>query len=234
MLAARNEPSPDPTTEARRVVESWRALHDGHQYFDTHPRYQDLLHDLGLDRVRDLLKPSCSDTVLEIGCGYGRLLYHLLPQVNGVVGIDLAAEPMEKAEKLLDARRRSDQSVSLVLGDGVSLNALGSGCATAAVAFTVFQHLPKVVVERYLGDLRRVLCPGGRFCFQVVDDGQREHYIRDICADLRCEQATRWSVSGICGAVERAGLSVERVERESLEQMYPGRGLSWIWVLARV
>ena len=93
MLAARTEAPTDPITEARRVVENWRKLHDGHRYFDDHPRYQDPLHDLGVERVRDMLLPTGVDTVLEIGCGYGRLLYHLLPDVTGVVGIDLAPEP---------------------------------------------------------------------------------------------------------------------------------------------
>lgn len=234
MLAARTEVPSDPIAEARRVVENWRKLHDGHRYFDDHARYQDPLHDLGVERVRNMLQPTEADTVLEIGCGYGRLLYHLLPDVSGVVGIDLAPEPLKKAEELLSARKREEQDVSLVLGDGISLDALDDGCASAAVAFTVFQHMPKVAVGRYLSDLRRVVTPGGRVCFQVADDGKPEHYERDISADLPKEQATRWSASGICSVVEAAGLTVQRVERECLEETYPGRGISWIWVLATV
>lgn len=234
MLAARTEAPTDPITEAQRVVENWRKLHDGHRYFDDHPRYQDPLHDLGVERVRDMLLPTGVDTVLEIGCGYGRLLYHLLPDVTGVVGIDLAPEPLAKAEELLATRKRDEQRVSLVLGDGISLDALDDGCASAAVAFTVFQHMPKVAVGRYLEDLRRILTPGGRVCFQVADDGTPEHYGRDICADLPKEQATRWCASGICAVVEAAGLTVQRVDRECLKHTYPGRGMSWIWVLATV
>src|SRR6056297_851606 len=133
MLAARTEAPTDPIAEARRVVENWRKLHDGHRYFDDHARYQDPLHDLGVERVRNMLKPIEADTVLEIGCGYGRLLHHLLPDVSGVVGIDLAPEPLKKAEELLTARKREEQEVSLVLGDGISLDALDDGCASAAV-----------------------------------------------------------------------------------------------------
>ena len=234
MLAARPQAPKDPIAEAKRGVENRRQLHDGHGYFDDHARYQAPLHDLGVERVRDLLGLNEADTVLEIGCGYGRLLYHLLPNVGGVVGIDLAPEPLGKAEELLAARKRDDQRLSLVLGDGISLDALEPGCATAAVAFTVFQHMPKGAVGRYLEGLRRVLTPGGRVCFQVPDDGKPEHYDHDISGDLAREQATRWSASRICAVVEDAGLTVQRVERECLEETYPGRSISWIWVLATV
>lgn len=83
-------------------------------------------------------------------------------------------------------------------------------------------------VRGYLREIQRVLAPGGRACLQYFDDGTAE---RDILDNGR-EQSISYSTTQVCETVEQAGLRVERLDRESLETLYPGSGLSWLWVLA--
>jgi 2-polyprenyl-6-hydroxyphenyl methylase/3-demethylubiquinone-9 3-methyltransferase len=54
-----------------------------------------------LAHILDLLKPS--DTVLELGCGYGRILEPLCKKANFVVGIDTAINSLLSARSRMTA-----------------------------------------------------------------------------------------------------------------------------------
>ena len=51
-----------------------------------------------IDYLRARLGPS--DDVLELGCGYGRVMLELAPRVRGIMGVDLAPESLELGRKL--------------------------------------------------------------------------------------------------------------------------------------
>ena len=207
-----------------RSVENWRALHRGNAYFSTHARYRDRSHDLGVQRILGLLRPTGGETLLEIGCGYGRLLAHLRPHVARVVGIELAPEPLEEAARLLAPAGGAE----LHVGDGVTLRPLGDASIDCACCFTVFQHMTREGARGYLRELARVLRPGGAVAMQFLDDGTREREIVDVAR----EQSLGYHASQVCEAIEHAGLRIEILEREDLEHTYPGRGLGWWWVRA--
>ncbi len=205
-------------------IRVWNRLH-AEGYFATHPRYKERLHTDGLERIVAMLDPRPDDVLLEIGCGYGRLLWHLLPRVAKVIGVDLAAAPLEEARELLKGRGEFE----LVQGDGLGLSGVGDGSVTGAYAFTVFQHMTREGARGYVREVSRVLAPGGRACFQFFCDGSTDH---EILTQAR-EQSISYSATQVCETVERAGLRVERFERECLDAIYPGRGFSWLWVGAR-
>lgn len=48
-----------------------------------------------------LKKVKSTDTILEIGCGYGRIMKRLLSKVNKVVGIDVSLENIRLAKEYL-------------------------------------------------------------------------------------------------------------------------------------
>jgi cyclopropane fatty-acyl-phospholipid synthase-like methyltransferase len=205
-------------------VQVWNRLH-AEGYFAKHPRYKERLHTDGLERTVGMLEPRPSDVLLEIGCGYGRLLWHLLPRVARVIGVDLAAPPLAEARELLKGRG----AFELVQGDGMGLSGVADGAVTGAYAFTVFQHMTREGACGYVREVGRVLAPGGRACFQFFSDGSAD---REILTQTK-EQSISYSATQVCEAVERAGLRVERFERECLDAVYPGRGFSWLWVLGR-
>ncbi len=62
------------------------------------PRVQQYLNS-EIQYVLDKIKPS--DKVLELGCGYGRVLQSLCEKAKGVVGIDISKSSLELAKNLL-------------------------------------------------------------------------------------------------------------------------------------
>jgi ubiquinone/menaquinone biosynthesis C-methylase UbiE len=103
-------------------------------------------------------------SVLEIGCGVGRMTKMLARVFGHVTAVDVSREMIERARKNLEPL----QNISLVLGDGATLSAVGDGTHDFAFSFLVFQHIPsRDVIASYCREVHRVLKPGSLFKFQV-------------------------------------------------------------------
>lgn len=205
-------------------VDAWRELHREGAYFAKHPRYQERLHRDGLDHLTRLLQLNSTDTLLEVGCGYGRLLWHLRPLVNRAIGVDLAPEPIEQARELMRGRGGADLHVV----DGGALSMIPDASVDAAYAFTVFQHMTREGVDAYAREIARVLRPGGRFVAQFLE-GAGEEQIRPVAG----EQSIGYRASQAAAVAERAGMIVQAVERDWLVDAYPAGYASWVWLSAR-
>lgn len=196
----------DATGSAATVsghVANWRELHR-QGYFANHRCYRDKLNVLGIEELTRLLEPAPTDTLLELGCGYGRALYHLLPHVRHAIGIDLAKEPLDEARGLLAGRGE----FTLHVGDGVSLRPVADDCVDKAFAFTVIQHLTRAQAAAYVAEFARILRPGGRVCIQFLTGGDTT---ADQSDTVR-EQSLSYSASQIAQLVERSGLRLTHLE----------------------
>src|SRR5437660_5782688 len=79
-----------------------------------------------------------ADTVLEIGCGIGRVTRVLAERAGSVVALDVSDEMLSRAR-----RYNPDlEAVQWVLGDGTSLAGIADESIDACVSTVVFQHLP--------------------------------------------------------------------------------------------
>ena len=120
--------------------------------------------------------------VLDIGCGIGRLLVALAPQVGRVVGIDVSAE-MVKA-----ARRRCEgyENVSVIKGDGHGLGAISGDNFDLIIAVDSFPYLRQSgypLVQEFVADCARALKSGGQLVilnYSYSEDDKSD--AREVCA----------------------------------------------------
>jgi ubiquinone/menaquinone biosynthesis C-methylase UbiE len=103
-------------------------------------------------------------SMLEIGCGVGRMTRMLARIFGKVTAVDISEEMIRQA-----GHNTSDlPNVELMLGDGCTLEGLAPGSQDFAFSFIVFQHIPTYgVIESYCREVHRVLKPGSLFKFQV-------------------------------------------------------------------
>jgi SAM-dependent methyltransferase len=112
------------------------------------------------------LRPAAGETVLDIGCGVGRLLKALTPRVAATVGIDVSPEMVRRARTNL-----AGLPVTLHEGDGTSLQPVPDASVDGVVSLVVFQHIPDPQITLgYLRDIGRVLKPGGWAGVHVSND----------------------------------------------------------------
>jgi SAM-dependent methyltransferase len=99
-----------------------------------------------------------TDTVLEIGCGVGRVGASLAPRCARWIGADVSAEMLRHARTAL----AEQANVSLVHLNGVDLAGIDDASVDVAYCTGVFMHLDEWERYRYLAEAFRVLRPGGR------------------------------------------------------------------------
>jgi SAM-dependent methyltransferase len=108
-----------------------------------------------------------SDTVLEIGCGVGRLTRVLSERARAVLALDVSERMLELAREHNGAL----SNVEWVRGDGSTLDGIRSGSVDACVSHVVFQHIPDPEITLgYVREIGRVLRPGGWAAFQISNN----------------------------------------------------------------
>ena len=101
-------------------------------------------------------------TLLEIGCGVGRMSAALATRFGRVIGVDVAPTLIEEAQ-----RRNEQDHVSFEVCDGVHLRPAGaSGCDTA-FSYEVLYYLNRQSLTACFIDTFVLLRHGGEFVFHL-------------------------------------------------------------------
>ncbi len=109
------------------------------------------------------------DRILEIGCGLGRLTRVLAAHGAHVSALDVSQRMLDKAAEL----NFGLSNVKWILGDGSSLGPIAASSVDVCVSHVVFQHIPDPAITLgYIGEIGRVLRPGGWAAFQVSNHPQ--------------------------------------------------------------
>jgi len=118
-----------------------------------------------LEGVGAEIRPE--ETVLDIGCGVGRLTRVIAERAKWAHGIDISPRMLALAREY----NRHVENVTWHEGDGVSLAGIDSESMDACVSHVVFQHIPDPAVTLgYVREIGRVLRPGGWAVFQISND----------------------------------------------------------------
>lgn len=106
--------------------------------------------------------------LVEIGCGEGRLMEYIAPQVAWYAGIDVAQLLLERASQMSKLKQFKN-TVFYNVGHLRTLTTLfQEGSLDAVVSFTVFMHMPPAQVKAYFQEARSILRMGGRFHFDCA------------------------------------------------------------------
>ncbi len=209
-----------------------RAKEDAFFFVDNRLRYKDPdVERFWAEGERDLdwlldqvdAEIAASDVSLDIGCGVGRLTRVLAGRASRVVSVDVSAEMLARAQEL----NAHLDNVEWVHGDGTSLHRVDDASIDSAISLVVFQHIPDPhITLGYIGELGRVLRPGGWAAFQVSTNpeihrhrrGPRERVLNLLGRSPRGQDHPAWLGSAVDledlrAAANDGGLDVERIEQ---------------------
>lgn len=114
---------------------------------------------------------NAADSVVDVGCGSGRLAYQLRNYLSGLyVGIDVVPELFQYAAKHCD---RPDWKFYAAPGLRIPEP---DNSANFICFFSVFTHLLHEETFKYLEDSRRVLKPGGKIIFSFLEFAIPSHW----------------------------------------------------------
>jgi spore maturation protein CgeB len=102
-------------------------------------------------------------TLLEVGCGVGRLLKSASEQFGSVIGVDVSKEAIVKAKSLLGEVK----NLKLIVGDGSTLNEISEATIDVAISFASLCSIPASVTASYLFELSRVVKTNGELRIQL-------------------------------------------------------------------
>lgn len=184
----------------RLCINKWKILHDN-GYFSTHNHYTGFC--LNADDIARHIIEECGITkdteALEIGCGYGRIMYALADHVKSIIGVDLHEGPLKKAKEVL----KDKPYAFAYLCDGQSIP-LNDQCIDFIYSMSAMQHMPRSVVKKYVDECVRVLKPSGMAYLHFLDKTYGGK--NDISPNVNGEQSVGWAkdeLEALAGAFNR-------------------------------
>ncbi len=129
----------------------------------------DVMGVIELDVLRaEGLQPT--STLLDFGCGNGRLAVHAVPYLDHgtYIGTDIAPTFLaHAAHRIVAAKGTSSCDVKLVHQVGEQFD-LADQSVDLACAFSVFTHMEHEDMYRYLVQFKRIMRPDGRFVISCL------------------------------------------------------------------
>ncbi len=135
-------------------------------------------------------------TVLEIGCGAGRVTRPLARLFGQVHAIDVSGEMVRLARAAL----KDYPNAFVYQNNGKDLTVLPGREFDFAFSSIVFQHIPsREVIESYVREVHRLLRPGALFKFQVQGDATMETTPDDTWLGVPFSDAQAAELAERCG-----------------------------------
>jgi len=188
---------------------------DDDQFFNTGKQHVD---EFVIPHFERIGKDPSKLSVLEIGCGAGRMTHHLAGIFSQTYAVDIASEMVQRASKAAP-----DAKVQLVT-DGFKIP-LESSSIDFCFSYLVFQHIPSTrILDGYMNEVARVLKPGGQFRLHYRD--AHGNWLRRTATNILSRSrlsnllgrspyvlGLRLPSSRFVPRFEAAGLSIDSIDR---------------------
>lgn len=139
-----------------------------------------------LQRVSSL-ETTSELSMVEIGCGLGRMTHYFAELFSKVYALDVSPEMLSQAKSYW----RHLQNVEWIHGNGEDLHQIASGTIDFVFSFLVLQHIPDPrIVINYIRESERVMKKGGIALLQF-----RTLPRKVSLAGLKYYVSTRWPSS---------------------------------------
>lgn len=206
-------PQTENAVSQNRMKQDWdeRAQETTNLFIDNRARSEEEFKALGeadaqmiLADVSRYLTPEA--TVLEIGCGNGRILEPMARRFREVWGVDISAEMIKRGrERLADFAH-----AHFVENNGTDMAEVPSDHFDLCYSYFTFRHFTEhVITERYLKEAYRALKPRGILKVEisgVYASNPFRHLYDENHADTW--QGVRFSMSEIVKMVEAIGFQM--------------------------
>ncbi len=103
-------------------------------------------------------------TVLDFGCGVGRVTQSFATYFREVYGVDIAASMISLAKKYAKSRQKN---ISYFVNTHDNLKLFPDTKFDFIYSNIVFQHMPISLTKAYIKEFLRILKPGGLILFQM-------------------------------------------------------------------
>ena len=144
---------------------------------------------------------SGESTVLDLGCGAGRLGFNLQGLVKRYIGVDVSPTMLEKAQSVI-----KDPVFEFKLGNGHDLAFIPDASLDAAYSLLVLQHMPADIMYRHFDEFSRIIKPRGRLLFQLPYPGA---YPEKRTQDTQLWAAEAYPKRTIAKALKKRGFSLD-------------------------
>jgi ubiquinone/menaquinone biosynthesis C-methylase UbiE len=153
----------------------------------------------------ELAAPNKTDRVLDVATGTGFAAFRFAPLVKSVVGVDLVPEMVQLAKKY--SSTTGVANVEFALGDAEELR-FPPGSFEIVLCRLTFHHFSQP--EKALGEMKRVLAPGGRvilYDFLAHADPERARLHNEIELARDTSHVRVYSISEFKAFFAKAGLA---------------------------
>lgn len=180
------------------------------------------LNHIMVQAFADVVRQAGGGLVADVGCGPGHVTMYLRDRGVDAFGVDLSP-------RFVTLARAANPGVRFEVGDMGSLE-IASGTLAGVLANYSIIHTPPTALPAMLGELSRVLAPGGHLLvsFQALDDAGRtaEPF------DHKVTPAWRYSLGHVVDLL--GGRGVDEVARLVIAPAEdPARGFPQAHLLAR-
>jgi ubiquinone/menaquinone biosynthesis C-methylase UbiE len=170
------------------------------QGFDNEPRFRDM-GKKHVDELIDFLNSHNIDvkdkTIVEVGCGAGRMTEFLAKKFRLVYATDIASGMLYRLEQRLGVL----PNVKLLCSDNLSL--IPNESTDIILSTLVFQHNPESLVKKFFEDGYRILKPEGYYVFQLSVKDKHEVVQKNHATDM-----VRWTADELTEIANEHGYKI--------------------------